>query len=102
MATSMKPLQKSLRPGLAAGVVMLACGICLGAAPATPIAPNVGFKEVSHDNVTWSGGFWGKRLDIHQKTTIPHVLDKLEQRSSLRQFRRRRQGGLRGKAIEWQ
>ena len=47
-------------------MVMLASGTCLGAEPATPIAPNIGFKEVAQDKVTWRGGFWGKRLEIHQ------------------------------------
>lgn len=78
--------QKTLGLGFAAGMMILASGICLGVEPATPIAPNVGFKEVPHDNVTWSGGFWGKRLDIHQKTTIPHVLDHLEQRHHFDNF----------------
>lgn len=78
--------QNTLGLGLAAGMMILASGICLGLEPATPIAPNVGFKEVSHDHVTWSGGFWGKRLDIHHKTTIPHVLDKLEERNHITNF----------------
>ena len=72
--------------GLAAGVVMLACGTFLMAEPATPIDPDSGLKEVGPDKVTWRGGFWGKRLDTHHKTTIHHVLDNLEKRHHFDNF----------------
>ncbi len=79
MTTILKTLRRSLRPVITACAVMLACEASPGAEPVAPIAPLHGLKEVAYDKVTWRGGFWGKRLDIHQKTTIPHVLDKLEQ-----------------------
>lgn len=86
MIINMRIPKQTPRLGFAAGVVMLASGICLGAEPTNPIAPNIGFKEVAHDKVTWRGGFWGKRLDIHQRTTIPHVLDNLDERHHFRNF----------------
>ncbi|MFK7850270.1 MAG: glycoside hydrolase family 127 protein [Akkermansiaceae bacterium] len=86
MKISMKTFKQSQRLGLAAGVVMLTSGICLGGELEAFIAPSIGYKEVAADNVTWRGGFWGKRLDIHQKTTIPHVLDNLDERHHFRNF----------------
>jgi DUF1680 family protein len=58
---------------------------CFAKAP-QPKAPKHGFEEVDHKQVDLQGGFWGPRQDIHQQTTIPHVLDKLEQRHHLRNF----------------
>lgn len=43
-------------------------------------APDRGFEEIGVRDVTLSGGFWGPRLEAHQQTTIPHVLNKLEER----------------------
>ena len=51
-----------------------------------PKAPVSGFEEVGLHDVRLQGGFWGPRLDIHHKTTIPHVLDKLEERHHFRNF----------------
>ena len=86
MTNHLNSLAQSHRLGLAVSAVMLACGVCLGAEPATPIAPLHGFKEVGHEKVTWRGGFWGKRLGTHQKTTIPHVLDELEKHHHFENF----------------
>jgi DUF1680 family protein len=49
-------------------------------------APDHGLEEVDSRVVKLEGGFWGPRLEIHQHTTIPHVLDKLEERHHLRNF----------------
>lgn len=51
-----------------------------------PKAPLHGLQEVGHQQVDLKGGFWGPRLDIHQENTIPHVLDKLEERHHMRNF----------------
>ena len=51
-----------------------------------PKSPVSGFEEVGLQDVRLKGGFWGPRLDIHHKTTIPHVLDKLEERHHFRNF----------------
>lgn len=49
-------------------------------------SPTNGLEEVGHQDVSLDGGFWGKRLEIHHRTTIPHVLDKLEERHHLTNF----------------
>lgn len=43
-----------------------------------PIPPLKGLEAVSPQNLKFKGGFWGARLETHRKTTIPHVLDHLE------------------------
>ena len=45
-----------------------------------------GLEEVGVRNVRLHGGFWGPRLETHRKTTIPHVLDKLEERNHVTNF----------------
>ncbi|MFK7909776.1 MAG: glycoside hydrolase family 127 protein [Akkermansiaceae bacterium] len=82
----MKTIWKSHHCGSIFSLVIFTSGICLGVEQAAPIAPTTGFTEVPQDKVTWRGGFWGKRLDIHHKTTIPHVLDNLDQRHHFRNF----------------
>ena len=51
-----------------------------------PKPPQHGLTEVSHRQVNLKGGFWGPRLDIHHEQTIPHALDKLEERHHIRNF----------------
>jgi DUF1680 family protein len=61
----------------------------LGLLPANAadwIAPSRGLTEVTHDKVTLQGGFWGPRQETHLKTTIPHALDKLEERNHVTNF----------------
>ena len=48
--------------------------------------PMHGLEEVGYQNVKLRGGFWGSRLEIHHKTTIPHALDKLEERHHIANF----------------
>ncbi len=63
--------------------------LSLGVVSGEPIVvkpPKLGLTEVSHRQVKLKGGFWGPRLDIHHKDTVPHVLDKLEERHHLRNF----------------
>ncbi|NNJ87380.1 MAG: glycoside hydrolase family 127 protein [Akkermansiaceae bacterium] len=48
--------------------------------------PQHGLKEVGCSHVHLEGGFWGPRLKIHHKVTIPHTLDKLEERHHLTNF----------------
>ncbi|MFZ9936295.1 MAG: glycoside hydrolase family 127 protein [Luteolibacter sp.] len=64
------------------------CGaVNLHAAQPPPLKPPVhGLEEIDHRQVDLQGGFWGPRLDIHHKTTIPHVLDKLEERHHITNF----------------
>ena len=52
----------------------------------SPKPPLHGLEEVSHREVDLKGGFWGPRLEIHHRNTIPHVLDKLEERHHMRNF----------------
>lgn len=48
--------------------------------------PLHGFDEVAHQNVDLRGGFWGPILYTHQRTTIPHVLNKLEEHNHISNF----------------
>ncbi|MFM7180696.1 MAG: glycoside hydrolase family 127 protein, partial [Verrucomicrobiales bacterium] len=48
--------------------------------------PMHGLEEVGPQDVNLRGGFWGPRLAIHHKTTIPHVLDMLEERKHIANF----------------
>lgn len=48
--------------------------------------PLHGLEEVGWQDVKLWGGFWGPRLNIHYKVTIPHVLDKLEERKHIANF----------------
>lgn len=48
--------------------------------------PLHGFEEIGHQNVNLRGGFWGPRLYVHQRTTIPHVLNKLEENKHISNF----------------
>jgi DUF1680 family protein len=48
--------------------------------------PLHGLAEVSWLDVDLKGGFWGPRLEIHHQTTIPHVLDMLEERKHIANF----------------
>ncbi len=50
------------------------------------LPPLHGLEEVGHQDVRLKGGFWGPRLERHHRTTIPHVLDKLEERHHIRNF----------------
>lgn len=48
--------------------------------------PMHGLEEVGYQNVKLRGGFWGPRLETHHHTTIPYVLDKLEERDHITNF----------------
>jgi uncharacterized protein len=54
--------------------------------PRQPVPPSIGLEEVGHQNVDFEGGFWGPRLEIHHRTTIPHALDHLEERQHVTNF----------------
>ncbi len=54
------------------------------AAPA--VHPRKGLEEVACGEVRLDGGFWGPRLEIHRKTTVPYVLDGLERAHHLGNF----------------
>lgn len=56
------------------------------AKPPTFISPTHGFEEIGHQHVDLRGGFWGPRLYTHQRTTIPHVLNQLEERRHIANF----------------
>jgi DUF1680 family protein len=72
---------------LSAGLLPLATA---GEAPASDTprlkAPVSGLEEVGLRNVRLQGGFWGPRLETHHQTTVPHVLDKLEERNHITNF----------------
>jgi uncharacterized protein len=48
--------------------------------------PLQGLRCVPHEQVTLRGGFWGKRLETHQRVTIPHALDCLERAGHVTNF----------------
>jgi DUF1680 family protein len=53
---------------------------------AAPVPPLHGLEEVGCGHVNLRDGFWGPRLEIHHQTTIPHVLDKLDERKHIANF----------------
>ena len=56
-------------------------------APLTAVpAPMRGLLEVDHAQVELRGGFWGPRLQAHQKLTLPHALDCLEKDGHVTNF----------------
>jgi DUF1680 family protein len=95
----MQPLIIPVRPRpIIRKVILLALATvpALAAEPARPESaspahaglkpPLHGLEEVGWQDVVLKGGFWGPRLDIHQKTTIPHVLDKLDEHKHIANF----------------
>jgi DUF1680 family protein len=66
----------------------------LSAEPTQPASPTPtglkpplhGLEEVGWQDVNLRGGFWGPRLEIHHKTTIPHVIAKLDERKHIANF----------------
>jgi DUF1680 family protein len=50
------------------------------------VSPLHGYEEVGHQDVNLRGGFWGARLYTHQRTTIPHVLNELEEHDHITNF----------------
>ena len=50
------------------------------------IPPLQGLEEVDYSDVRLRGGFWGPRLERHHRTTIPYVLDKLEEQHHMANF----------------
>lgn len=48
--------------------------------------PLHGLEEVGWQDVNLRGGFWGPRLDIHHKATIPHVIARLDERKHIANF----------------
>ena len=49
-------------------------------------APIRGLREVDHSQVELRGGFWGPRMQAHQKVTLPHALDCLEKDGHVTNF----------------
>ena len=62
---------------LAVCACALVVSVLVGAAAADQ-PPVKGLREVPHDRVQLSGGFWGARQKTHHEVTIPHALDCLE------------------------
>lgn len=58
----------------------------LAATPPQIKPPLHGLEEVGWQDVDLRGGFWGPRLDIHHKVTIPHVIAKLDERKHIANF----------------
>jgi DUF1680 family protein len=58
----------------------------LAATPPQLKPPLHGLEEVGWQDVNLRGGFWGPRLDIHHKETIPHVIAKLDERKHISNF----------------
>ena len=70
----------------------------LGAEPPRSLKPPLhGLEEIDSRQVKLQGGFWGPRLEIHHRTTLPHVLDKLEEHHHITNFDKAAEV-LRGKA----
>lgn len=99
MRTAIQLLAIPVRPrSLILDVILLALTAvsALAAEPARPesaspvhdglMPPLRGLEEVGWQDVNLRGGFWGSRLDIHHKATIPHVLDRLEERRHIANF----------------
>jgi hypothetical protein len=88
--TTLTPLAKPRSPLLASLSTCLLPITALAEAPTAPTpelkAPLHGLEEVGWQDVNLRGGFWGPRLEIHHQTTIPHVLDKLEERKHMANF----------------
>lgn len=90
-ATERSPykIMKHLHALASLGALLLPVAALAQAPPATtpPLkAPLHGLEEVGWQNVNLRGGFWGPRLEIHHKTTIPHVIDKLDERKHIANF----------------
>ena len=69
--------------------IFLALHACLTAQPdggSGLKAPSTGLQEVDYRDVTFQGGFWGVRQEIHKRTTVTHVLDKLEEKKHITNF----------------
>ena len=79
------PMPKHVRPALTMLVTIMAGLVAAFAAP-QPKPPLRGLEEVGPQDVNLRGGFWGPRLEIHQKTTIPHTLDMLVERKHIANF----------------
>lgn len=77
---SAKPM---LRPVL---LLMMASGTLHANQPPPLKPPLHGLEEIGYRQVDLQGGFWGPQLDIHHQTTLPHVLDKLEERHHITNF----------------
>ncbi|MCF7731063.1 MAG: glycoside hydrolase family 127 protein [Akkermansiaceae bacterium] len=76
-------MKNDLKPSLICAV--LALGLP-NVSPGEEIAPRHGLDNVGHEQVKLAGGFWGPRLEIHHKTTIPHALDALERNGHVTNF----------------
>lgn len=69
--------------------ILLALSSCLTAqAKENPKLkpPTSGLQAVDYRDVTFKGGFWGIRQEIHKETTVNHVLDQLEEKNHMRNF----------------
>ena len=64
--------------------------LCLLAPPLVgetkTLPPDSGLEGLSAREVKLTGGFWGARLDTHHQTTIPYVLDQLQEHHHFRNF----------------
>jgi DUF1680 family protein len=90
------PIHHEISHGKIRAVLGVCLAVCLvslsapgGETPALPRqlkAPVHGLDEVGWQNVDLNGSFWGPRLAIHHQTTIPHVLDMLEERKHISNF----------------
>ncbi len=69
---------------LALTTLTIACETAAGVQKNPP--PLRGFQEVDQAQVELTGGFWGPRLEISRKVTIPHELEKLENDGHITNF----------------
>ncbi|MHC4742780.1 MAG: glycoside hydrolase family 127 protein [Planctomycetota bacterium] len=58
----------------------------LSIAAKADILPRRGLNEVNHSSVQLKGGFWGRRLETHHRTTVPHALNNLERNGHVTNF----------------
>jgi hypothetical protein len=89
VGTSTILTMKHLHALASLGTLLLPIAAIAEATPATTPqlkAPLHGLEEVGYQDVRHEGGFWGPRLERHHKTTIPHVLDKLDERKHIANF----------------
>ena len=96
----MKPIMKQrldfLGIVLSAGLLTANTGAVAAGADQAPLR---GLREVGHEQVEVSGGFWGPRLKIQHEVTVPHALNELEKDGHVTNFDKAAgvyQGPLRG------
>ena len=75
------PLMRRAIPAFA-----LLCSAAYSGARAEERVVDYPYVPVPFTAVQAEGGFWGPRMEVHHKTTIPHALDALEKNGHITNF----------------